>query len=158
MSMQVETREIEQLHQLYKLREKRALQLIAEQRVELERVQGRLDEQRALVQSLRDELESLHQLRSKNEIKSMTALSLRAESDRRNMLTQELEMEDFYLPGFLRDVKDAKYELAARQRNWARTRDRIKGLKKVEDKNQRERLKRQSRLEDALLDDRPTQV
>lgn len=156
--MQVETREIEQLHQIYKLREKRALQLIADQRVELERVQCRLDEQQALIKSLKDELESLHQLRSKNEIKSMTAISLRAESDRRNVLTQELEMEDFYLPGFVRDVKDAMQELAARQRNWARTRDHIKGLEKVEDKNQRELRKKQSRLEDALLDDRRTQV
>lgn len=158
MSVQIDNRDLEQLHQLYALREQRALESIAEQRIELERVQGRLAEQEALIKSLRDELHALHQMRAKNAIQTMTAVSLRAESDRRHMLTQDLEMEDFYLPGFESDVSEAQTELAVRRRIWARTRDRSKGLKQMADKNQKDTHRHQSRREDASLDDRRTQV
>lgn len=158
MSASLGSRDVEQLQQLYTLREQRALAAIATQRIELDRVLGRLAEQQALIESLRDELAELHQLRSNSAIQNMTPTSLRAQSDRRHVLTQDLEMEDFYLPGFESDVSDARRELQVRQRGWTSIREQIKSLNKVLDKNQSNARRRQSRLEDALLDDRRTPV
>ena len=158
MSASLGSRDVGQLQQLYTLREKRALGAIATQRIELDRVLGRLAEQQALIESLRDELAELHQLRSNSAIQNMTPTSLRAQSDRRHVLTQDLEMEDFYLPGFESDVSDARRELQVRQRAWTSIREQIKSLNKVLDKNQSNARRRQSRLEDALLDDRRTPV
>ena len=158
MSASLGSRDVEQLQQLYTLREKRALEAIATQRIELDRVLGRLAQQQALIESLRDELVELHQLRSNSAIHNMTPTSLRAQSDRRHVLTQDLEMEDFYLPGFENDVSDARREIQVRERAWTSIREQIKSLNKVLDKNQSNARRRQSRLEDALLDDRRTPV
>lgn len=149
---------LQQLQQLYSLREKRALAAISEQRVELDRVQARLVVQQTLIKSLKDELIALHQMRSATAINTMSALSLRAESDRRRMLTLDLEMEVFYLSGFVSDVSDAQIELAARRKQWTRIGDQIRGLEQLNDKNNTKSLRSQSRKADALLDDRRTVI
>jgi len=145
-----------QLQRLYGLREKRALEAITEQRIELDRVLDRLQEQRSLIAGLEQELVALHQMRSDNSIHTMTATSLRAESDRRHALTQELELEVFYLPGFESDVENAQIELRDRKKHWSRIRDQIKGLEQQESKNRIKVLRSRSRKDDALLDDRKT--
>ncbi|MFK7994283.1 MAG: hypothetical protein AB8B87_09100 [Granulosicoccus sp.] len=150
--------DLQKLHKLYVLREKRALEAIAEQRIELDRVKARLIEQENLITSLKTELAALYEMRSATAIQDITALSLRAESDRRHTLTQELEMEVFYLSGFEVDVSDAQIELSSRKRRWARIGDQIKALSRVKEKNGSKARRSQSRKDDALLDDRQTVV
>lgn len=154
MSMQVTEKDLLQLRTLYELREKQALAAISEQHLEVERVLGRLAEQQALIRGLRDELTELHRMRSKGNIQDMTAQSLQAESTRRRWLTYDLEQEDYYLPGFVGDVEDARNELLVRQRAWVRIRDRIKSLEQQVLKVQARHRLNQARKEDALLDDR----
>jgi hypothetical protein len=153
MSVLENSRDADRLRQLYGLREQRALELIAEQRIELERVQVRLKEQQTLIQSLEAQLDDLRELRSGTGGKQITPETLRAESDRRQLLRQELDMEVFYLPGFNSDVQEATNELITRQRAWARIRDRLKGVEQKLDKEQINVLRRHSRRQDALTDD-----
>lgn len=125
MNVTARQREIEQLRALYTMRESRAYKAIAEQQVELERVQGRLSEQQALIKSIRDELQALHQLRLEENIQQLSATSLLQESVRRRWLTHDLEQEVFYLPGFENDVEDAVIELAKRRKARLKIRDQI---------------------------------
>lgn len=147
-------RKLDQLDRLYALREQLALEAIAEQRKELERVLDRLAEQQSLIKSLEDQLEVLHQLRDGTAIRDLTVESLRAESERRKMLSKELEMEVFYLGGFESDVRDARLEMAQRQRRWRRVRDQLKGLERLHKKQRSQKLLIQNRRDDAALDDR----
>lgn len=154
MTVSIGKASLQQLRSLYELREKRALEAIAEQRVELDRVLEKLAEQQALIKELQDELGELHRRRSSKNIAEMTADSLQAESNRRRWLLYDLEQEVFYLPGFESDVKDARHELQQRQKAWARTRERIKALEQQAGKQLGRDRRRQGRAEDALLDDR----
>ena len=145
---------LQKLRSLYELREKRALEAIAVQRVEVDRVLEKLAEQVALIKKLRDELNDLHLMRSSTNINEMTAESMQAESNRRRWLVYDLEQEDFYLPGFESDVQAARHELHQRQKAWARARECIKALEQQSDKKLSQRRRTQSRVDDALLDDR----
>jgi len=143
-----------QMRKLYELREKKLLDAIGEQRIELEVQIGKLAEQQTIIQTLREELEELHLMRSKQHINSMSAQSLRDESARREWLVYDLEKEEFYLPGIESDVKQARIELAKRQRNWTRMRERIKALEQTLEQQRQKDLSKTVRIEEALLDER----
>ena len=147
---------LQKLRSLYALREKRALEAIAEQRIEVNGVLEKLAVQVALIKALRDELNDLHLMRSSKNISDMTAESMQAESNRRRWLVYDLEQEDFYLPGFESDVEAARHELYQRQKAWARLRECIKALEQQADKKRSQYRRTQSRMDDALLDDRAT--
>lgn len=147
---------LQKLRSLYALREKRALEAIAEQRIEVNRVLEKLAVQVALIKELRDELNDLHLMRSSKNISDMTAESMQAESNRRRWLVYDLEQEDFYLPGFESDVEAARHELYQRQKAWARSRECIKALEQQADKKLSQYRRTQSKMDDALLDDRAT--
>lgn len=155
-ALTAEQGKLQQLRTLYELREKRAHEAVVEQRQELTIVQDKLSEQRVLVRTLRDELEALHQMRSRSNIQQMTAHSLQAESDRRRWLLYDLEKEEYYIPAMESDVDIARAELAARQRAWTIARERIKVLEQQGVKIQSRIRQVQARTEDALLDERTT--
>lgn len=151
-----EQQQLQQLRILYGLRDKRAQEAVSEQRLELDRVLGKLAEQKALLLKLRDELSALHNMRSRTNIEQMSAQSLQAESDRRRWLLYDLEQEEFYLPGFESDVHEARVELALRQRAWTRARERLKALDQQDCKIKSRLGQARARAEDAMLDERPT--
>lgn len=144
----------DQLRTLYDLREKKLLDNMAAYRVELEEFSIKLAEQQDLIQSLRDELDALHAMRSKQNIDALTSHSLRAESDRRRLLTADLEKEEFYLPGFESDVKKAQGKLKLAERKWQRMRERTEALKQTMERQRQKDRQRQARREEAEQDDR----
>ena len=154
MSATISKAKFDQILSLYELREKKLLDRIAVFRIELENLLEKLAEQKELIKTLKDELQSLHDMRSNQNIEAMSVQSFLAESSRRQWLTLDLEKEEFYLPGFETDVAQARRKLARAQRSWARMRERSKALKqKMEQQQQSERV-RQTRLDETSQDER----
>lgn len=143
----------DQMLTLYGLRERKLLDSIGGHRLELENLLEKLSEQKLLIETLRDELQALHFMRSNQNVNSMSAQSFQTESSRRQWLTYDLEKEEFYLPAFQSDVADERNKLAVAERNWVRMRERTKALEKtMEEQRQHERHK-QTRLDEAVQDE-----
>lgn len=146
--------ELDKLSALYVLREQRALEAISEQRIEVDRVVGRLNEQLELIRSLRAELADLHERRSSSNIQNITVQSLQVESERRRWLIYDLDQELFYLSGFKSDVDEAKAELLVRQRAWTHARERTKLLANQVGSANSQIRRVKVRREDAVQDNR----
>lgn len=133
----VSERDITSLKTLYQLREKRALMAVSEQRKELSRLEAEKEKQEQIITCIKDELDELHKMRTMQNMQSLSASALVAESTRRHILTQDLEKEEFYLPGFINDVLAAQAELERCEHAWLIVRERAKALTK--DRKKRER-------------------
>jgi hypothetical protein len=154
MSLSARNSGMAQMRKLYELRERRAIDAIAAQRKEVERFLGLMNEQRTLVMYLQKELDLLHEIRNASSNDELSPDSLKMESDRRHWLSYDLDQEIFYLPGFVQDVRKARRELALRQSEWARLRDRIAGLDRLAVENRSGAKRIEARQDDALQDDR----
>lgn len=154
MSFSTQQSDIAQMRRLYELREQRAIDAIAEQRAELKRLIGLLNEQRALVKYLQDELDLLREIRDSKSDDDLSVESLKMENERRHWLAYDMEQEIFYLPGFVSDVKEARRELARRQKEWNKLREQIAGLGRLAAERRSVERRVAARLDDALQNDR----
>lgn len=141
------------LHRLFLLQEQRALDVLRAQRIKLENVTQRLNEQQQLISDLRAELDASHQMRSSGKINTLSASLLIAESAYRESLTRELDKEEFYLPGFQSDVSDAQADFARHQRVWRKSRERIKALEQQSSHRANETARKLIRQEESARDD-----
>jgi len=147
--------DLQRLRSLFCQREKTAQDAVSEQQLELQRVQGRLKEQKDLVASLSEQIDLLHQMRASAATDSLTAESLIMESTRRRWLTYDLEQEAFYLEGFESDVNKAQIELRKRRQVLLRIRARISGLDELLERNLKEQRLVEARCEDSRMEELP---
>lgn len=155
MSLEHRQRDLQRLHTLFCQRERSAHEAVLEQQREVQRVEDRLTEQRALIAGIREQIALLHQLRSTGAAKALTAESLVMESTRRRWLTYDLEQEVFYLSGFKSDVQAAESTLQGLRGDLVRARARISGLDELLEQNGKQKRLIEARREDSRLDDLP---